>query len=417
MNGYDAGKAMMKLMIVLYLLHKLLPIASEYMPTMVYFAVFLATALMTLYTALNSRLSYWIVIALLLFAPSVFDAYDLMQHASMTNTAKFLYGEAQIYIQIVIALIYIKLMNGREKKRMLRFLFLAYLLTAFCTAAACIQTPNVARIITGDSGGAAYHLYRRNNVGDFVFAYEFILLTPLLICCIKNRRLNRAGGLMLLVFCGLAVLEMQFTLGLMLFVVFASTLFLPRLKRKHVWWIVLGAGFVFLFARPFLADLFDSLGKQVDNRSFASRFEYIAVVLRGEQIPKALESDAGARFDLYMLSFREFLSDPLGHWGKGVTGGHSYILDRAAKYGLAGLMAIAAMYVAMYSIFLKPYRESSCYPYLLLGFLASIVMATINTKTFMFIFVCVYPLFAQVYTESEKSAAYHPFYQRSIQER
>lgn len=404
MNRTYVSKAIMRSAIVLYLLHKLLPIIGVYMPTMVYFALFLVTALTTLYAALNSKVSYEVMVSLLLFIPSVFDMFYFMLHSPTVDTAKFLYGEAQIYIQIVIALVYIKLMSTREQKKLLYITLTAYFLTALSTGIACTFTPNAARIITGSSNIAIYQQYRKQNVGDFVFAYEFILLTPLLICCIKNKKMNRLGGIALLLFCSWVVLEMQFTLGLILFAVFVFTLLLPRLKRQHILLLSLLAICILLFARPLLADFFDHLGKSVDNLSFSSRFEYIATILRGDKITKTLESKAGSRFDLYMLSLQEFLRNPLGHWGAGTEGGHSYILDRAARYGVPGLLSIAIMYIAMYRFFIQPYRKSSCYAYLLLGFLLSIVLAAINTKTFMFIFVFVYPLFAQVYSAQENHA-------------
>jgi len=403
MNEFDINKAIMKLTIVLYLLHRLLPIVGYLMPMPIYLAVFLLTALMTLYTVFNSKVYHWATVSLLLFIPSIFDAFYLFIQSTPVDTSKYLYGEAQTYIHIVIALVYTKLMDSRENKRLLFVILGSYLLTAICTAIVCTQMPNVARIITGNSESAVYYKYRRQNVGDFVFAYEFILLTPLLICCVKNKRINRVIGVLLLVFFGWVVLQLQFTLGVILFAVFVFTLLLPRLKIQYVSGIVLATAVVFLFARPMLGDIFDYLSENVGNDDFANRFKYIATVLRGEEITKALEHNAGSRFDLYMLSLQEFLNNPLGHWGNGDAGGHSFVLDRAAKYGVLGLLSIVTMYIAMYRVFLTPYRNSSCYPYMVLGYLLSIVMATINTMTFMFVFVCVYPLFARVYSENEKA--------------
>lgn len=404
MIGFDINKAMMKFMIVLYLLHKLSPIVGVYMPMPVYLAVFLLTALMTLYAAVNSNASYWATLSLALFIPSVFEMFYLFINTTPVDTAKYLYGEAQLYIQIVIVLIYTKVMDSHAQKRLLCLIFGAYFVTALCTGIICTQTPNVARIITGASQSEVYYVYRKQNVGDFVFAYEFILMTPLLICCLKNKRINRVLGLAMLLFFGWVVLRMQFTLGLILFVVCAVTLLLPRLKVSHIIFLVLCTAVIFLFARPMLGDLFEYFSVKVTNRDMSTRFEYIATVLRGEEISETLEHHAGTRFDRYVRSLQAFLTNPLGHWGSGDDGGHSFLLDRAAWFGLPGLGAIAMMYTAMHSFFLKPYRNSSCYPYLLLGFLLSIVMAVINTMTFMFVFVCVYPLFAQVYSQNDRAS-------------
>ena len=404
MNEFDVSKAVMKLMIILYLLHKLLPVVGYYMSMPIYLAVFLLTALMTLYMAFNSKVSHWATISLVLFFPSVFDALYVFFNSTPVDTAKYLYGEAQVYIFIVIALLHTKLLDSRSNKKLLMVIMGAYFLTALSTGIVCTQTPNVARIITGHSESEIYYAYRKQNVGDFVFTYEFILLTPLLACCLKNKTINRMFGIALMIFIGWVVLKMQFTLGIILFATITLTLLLPRLKVNHIVFLVFCITAIFLFARPLLGDMFEYLSGTVENKDIASRFEYIETILRGEEISRALENNAGTRFERYIRSLQAFLNNPLGHWGTGDNGGHSYILDRAAMFGLPGLVAIAVMYFSMYNIFLKPYHNSSCYPYLLLGFLLSIVMATINTMTFMFIFVCVYPLFARVYSENERTA-------------
>lgn len=389
----------MKIMVVLHLLHKLLPIVGEYMPMPVYLMVFMLATLTVMYTVLTSRYAGLAITTLLVFLPSVFQLIYIVSAQGMTEGARYLYGEAQTYLYAIISILYMNLFDIKASRRLLGIILVAYIITGITSAIACTVMPNIVRIITADSGEEIYYQYRRMNVGEFSFAYEFILLTPLLICGIKSKRINGLLGVLLLIFVAFVVLQMQFTLGLILYAVILSTLLLPKLSSRYVMMLLLSGIVLVLISRTLIADGFDFLSTVVDNSSFSTRFEYIATVLRGEEVSSKLENNAGTRYDLYLMSLEAFLENPLfGHWGNGSLGGHSYILDNAARFGIPGVLSICIMYYTVYKFFLKPFKHNICYAYMLIGYFLSIVMAIINTKPFLIIFTCVYPLFAHVFS-------------------
>lgn len=406
MDSKTVSLVVMKAAVVLFFLHKLLPIVGANMPMPVYLAIFLLVMLTVMYTMLTSKYSGVAIAALLIFMPSVFQTVYIASAQGLTAATKYLYGEAQTYLYIVIAAMYICVCEMKNCRKLILLILLSYFITGATSAIACTLVPNIVRILTANTSEAIYAQYRKLNVGEFSFAYEFILLMPLLICAIKYRRINRLLGIGLLIFMGVVVLQMQFTLGVILYVVMLFVLLLPKLSTRKVTLIFIIVLAVFIFGGEYIAAAFDHIAGIAKNselaRPFASRFEYIAEVFRGGEISTELENTAGTRYDRYLASLQAFLDNPLwGHWGNGANGGHSYILDSAAMYGLLGVFSIAIMYYMIYKLFLKPFCMSQCYPYMMIGYVLSIVMATINTKTFLIILACIYPLFAHVYSWSE----------------
>ena len=100
-----------------------------------------------------------------------------------------------------------------------------------------------------------------------------------------------------------------------------------------------------------------------------------------------LGTDAVDNFDdnrdeLYMYSINMFLKSPLFgvlFGGKMVTGGHSFILDNLALYGMVGGGLMAMMYRGIYLRFIKPLSERPGYCILVWSFIQTIALSTINT--------------------------------------
>ena len=85
-----------------------------------------------------------------------------------------------------------------------------------------------------------------------------------------------------------------------------------------------------------------------------------------------------------------------GGWFSASVGGHSYVFDTLGMFGILGVLGLVIMYRTIYKSFIYRYREEDYYPYLYYIFLLAVFMACINPKSYLFIFVCIIPLFGFV---------------------
>ena len=86
----------------------------------------------------------------------------------------------------------------------------------------------------------------------------------------------------------------------------------------------------------------------------------------------ALEGLEDKRSTLYWFSFRLFLRNPVfGTMPTGyhITGGHSFILDSLAHYGLVGAAILFFMYRAIYNEFYRPFSDKAGYGFVIYSFL------------------------------------------------
>ena len=82
-------------------------------------------------------------------------------------------------------------------------------------------------------------------------------------------------------------------------------------------------------------------------------------------------------------------------------GGHSFILDSMARFGILGFLAIVWMFKRLYRIFILPYGKRPEYIYILTVFLLNIIQCMINTISIEFVFVFLIPLLMSVMPEKK----------------
>lgn len=93
-------------------------------------------------------------------------------------------------------------------------------------------------------------------------------------------------------------------------------------------------------------------GKGAAGQAFAKFSQLISSIFwgfAGEDVASSLEAASSNRVSLLVTSFKTFLKNPvMGHGFSGVgdlaVGGHSFLFDTAATFGLAGLLPILAFF-------------------------------------------------------------------------
>lgn len=386
---------LLDLLVIGYLAHKLFPAVGYYMPAAVYAGLFLLTVLFLLPSIAKTFTSAVTLRMLCIFSVSLLTMVRYGLGGSIATIPVYLYGELQIVLFSWIALWYSSHADPVRAKRILGFIFLAYIITSVTTYIGCVNNPLASRYMAANAGDDVNYLYYTSlNIGSFTFVYELVLLTPLVIYLLKSKNINRLLGVLSLVGIGAVIVITEYTTALLVFAFSLLLLFVRRLTSKKIL-IFLVCLIVFIVLNTLvLADVFKQLSQSMESDStVGDRFAYLADVLSG----KGSSDDGYDRMALYEISWDTFWNtDLLGDWGGNGAGGHSFVLDSLAHFGIVGLAAVVLMYRAIYKLVLQPYKGQNFYPYLFWLYCIGIFMAIINPKTYLFIFIGLIPLFARV---------------------
>ena len=270
-------------------------------------------------------------------------------------------------------------------------LAIATLVTIVTTIIGSIVYPDAPRYLaTVDSDDPLLRTYNYINLGGYEFVYTCVLLYPLVIFAYKQKRLRLVWAILAAVLVLALALNSGYTTALLLWMVTTATFFLPKKlnKRGVLFLLIVTILAIILFFTLFSTGI-KSLAKLIDNEDIAYRLEALS---GGSEGIRASEDD---RISLYELSLKAFFKSPL--FGnilgkKSINGGHSFILDFAAQYGLIGIILLIVMYRLIYVHFYKPFERVQGYGYILWMFLQTLILSTVNTGMWINILAWFIPL-------------------------
>lgn len=394
---------------VLYLAHKVLPAVGAYMPGIVYAAVFVLVAIVIKPIWISgSRIQAETISVFPLISIAVLDLINIyLLKSNIVGAVFFLYGELQSFLFTLIGLYYICYCSLFQRKMLLRVVLGMYIVTAITTAIGCTIYPNAARILatTSDTNSVWYLLYTKSNIGGFSFTYEIVLLTPIFIYLLKSKRINFLLGIACVSLIGWEAYCSEYTTALLLYLVCLSLLFIGKLNKSKFIIMVMIAIFLLTVGRDMLASGLMYLTGKIESQTVISRLDYLIASLNGTEYSNFSES--GDRIALYLSSIDAFISSGfMGTWFKVQSGGHSYILDNIAIYGVVGIAAIWGQYKCIYNLYIRNQKMNDHYYYLLWMFFMAIILAIVNTKPFFIIFTVIIALLNSI-IEDEKLEEYY----------
>lgn len=381
------------LLVILYFLHKLLPAVGYYMPGIVYFGIF-ALLFMLSFNRIGIIKKLNVLGSMsLLFLGALLECVKYALAGSVMSAPIYLYGEFQILLFGLAILSYDAASREYKKKYLFWFVVACYVFTAITTTLGNIRYSIPSRLLaTTDSADSA--LYLSQNIGSFTFVYELVLVTPLFIYMFKKNIINRFISVGLVVMFGLTIIKTEYTTALLLFVLSMILFFIPNLTNSKIFIALMIFVVLLIFNSTYIAEFLRNIGQSLKSEVLATRLDELAAILSGDDI--VITGNAGTRTELYKKSFNTIVNSYFaGGWDSAVVGGHSYILDTMAKFGFLGAFTIVVMYKTVYSLFIKPYKTKDFYCYLLYIYLVAIVLAFINPKIYLFVFIAVFPLFAK----------------------
>ena len=256
---------------------------------------------------------------------------------------------------------------------------LVYFITAITTYFGCMRNPGAARTLAtiASSQDPIAVFYNWQNIGGYTFVYSAVLLYPALIIAFKRRKFHLVISLLGTAMLFMVSIQAEYALSLTLLIFTTSLYFIKRdLSRDGFIKIAVILIITVVFFSSVLVALMNYVGTVTGNEEMT---EKMVAIFSGNDALDELDDN---RASLYWFSFNLFLTHPLfGTFPTGyhVTGGHSFILDTLAHYGLVGATLLFLMYRGIFKVFYYPFSDRDGYGFVIYSFLLPIGLSTVNT--------------------------------------
>ena len=289
------------------------------------------------------------------------------------------YSSMAMLAPLLFGMLLMKETGGKAIRFLAFAVAIAVVVTAITTILGSIIYPDAARYLAtvAETDDPKLRLFNRINLGGYNFIYTAILLYPAVIFAFKQKKLRLIWAVLLSILMLSLALNSGYTTAFLLWIATTSMFFFPRnLKKRWVLVLLIATivGIVIFFS--FFSSGIKSLSKMVDNEDISYRLEALSGGSEG------IEASDDNRILFYRASMEAFLNSPFfGAMISGgyVGGGHSFILDFLAYYGLIGAVLLIVMYRIIYVNFYKPFEHLPGYGYIFWMFLQALVLSTINT--------------------------------------
>lgn len=382
------------LIIIFVLLYSIMPVVARFVSSTLstYFYMAVLLLLVAFIVFANSKVSFNKNLYLIL----PFVVWQLLLYFVTAESIVIWGYQAMLACVPILLGVYVLQYRGREIGFFAKLIFLVFIITIITTIVGLQQYPDAARWLAtaSSSDESKLILYEWKNIGGYDFVYSVVLLYPLLIFAYKRKKIGlvlsgciSAGIFIMLIFA-------EYTTALLLFLITTVLFFVKRkLSGKEVGVLIVVAFLLCIVFSKYVSEFLLWLGDTLNNDVFTPRLYALA---GGQEGLQAAEDN---RLLLYTSSINTFMSNPLlgtfmtGGYG---TGGHSFILDTLAQFGLMGAAVLYFMYNRLYVIFYKPLKEEEGYGYILWAFVQAILLSTINTGMWLNVLALYIPILVYV---------------------
>ena len=299
----------------------------------------------------------------------------------------------------------------RTRNRPLLYYFFILLLltiitTIITTNIGCYKYPGIIRSVVGfGKESPQYFISLINNIGGFDFIYSLVLYTPIFIFFFKYKNKLRYSmmigvlSFLTVLVIGQTLLYAEFSLAIVFYILSLILFFMPRILMFKKFLLIISFAVVsFFIMRPVIVEGLINISEKIESSAVSGRIYDLSISLQGEEVDD--KSDINSRMERYQKSIDGFIQNPLGIWDHyDSAGGHSFILDTIAEYGVLGVFLLAIMFFSIFRNFVLPYKNKTFYGYILFPFGVSVLLALLNPHVYFDFFTFFTPLCFYVYTK------------------
>lgn len=361
-------------LLIFYLLWEM-PILALYMNTYVAMVLMVFLVAAVLLSVKPYRLSMSLTTIVIIYLAMTFLR-------DYVNNAQFVYNLWSRFLDFAPIVIGLQLvLNKADKvvKKIVPVIIITYTVTAITTYIGLETFPDASRILA--TGEDHYLTYYKYNIGGFGFIYSLVVLHPMIVCVL--RRKNKILSILFTLCAGLCIFKSAYTTATLLFLASCVVYLFPLhgdMTKAKKWIRVIVIGLVFLL---FLApELLEALAEWDLLESSSKKLKDIAEILRSGSGPSSTSS-ASAREEVYNKSVQAFVSSPIfGNvpFGSVNSGGHSFLLDSMADWGIFGGIMVAAVYLSFRGAFKTVASGSSVYYFSVASLGLAAILGVLNPE-------------------------------------
>lgn len=397
----NANKFPIFILAVIFILHSMPMLGIRY-PTIIWASIVVLLFTILLY---NVGIKAVLKIFPIFFIPLL----DIFIKGN--DISSYIWGISTFLPNMILPMLAIYL-HRRNDVKMSGWLFFIYvvvnLITCFTTYWGCKMYPGASRDLAGGDASNLpfFNVYMNANIGGFGFVYSLVLFFVLTICTIKNHRTMIKGRQMLVIAIifsigiVMAVIAAEYTIAIIV-TCLCSLLFFVRRKfnfKRILFWVI-SLLFIFSMFKLIIVEGLKIIADETDSYLLTHRLTDISLYLEGKHTQD--NSDLDVRAELYTKSLTSFINNPLGGWTFNCMGGHSYIFDTLAKYGLIGFSFLIVSLGLIYSNYIKPLVGTFVYGYAQICFVVFIIFASLNPKVFTEFFLFVLPMYSLLFANRD----------------
>jgi oligosaccharide repeat unit polymerase len=399
--GNTPNTRIMVLAYLYYLAIILLPILQSYVSVYLQiFAVFVVTLTFLLRSYLNKYLVFILPFVTLILLQTVMWVNN-NSNFEIQNLILLVYENFVVYIPMLVAYYLIETNNKEASKAIIKVIIIFTSVTLVSSIIGLHNIPMAARMIaTPTTSYEELFSFRRMNIGGFAFVYTCLFFIPMLIASYKMKKIKFWHLFIGLGLISYYVVLTQYATAVLLLILSLVSLFFPKkIPIKKMVIILVVILITIILTRTYIANMLYYISGR-SSYILQVKISAFADVIAGVENNTA---SLAIRQMVYEKSFNAFLKHPL--FGSFLTndnyvyGGHSFILDTLAQFGIFGLIILGLIYGSILKYLYLPFKKSPFFGYMVWTYLLCILLAIINPWENIFVIALAVPLSAYVLQE------------------
>ena len=351
-----------------------MPIVAIYMNTYVAMIILVVSFILVVFATRYYRVPLTLTITMLVYMLLSFLIFEFRGMSILNNV----WSQFLIFWPIVIGIQIVLHKLDWVVKITVPLIIITQVITIITTYLGLEIFPEASRLL---ATGQNVDLYYRYNIGGFSFIYSLAILHPIVVGILRIKGRNLLCVLYTVI-TALCVFRSAYTLAALLFIISCVAYVLPlsvdkrKIKNRMVLIVI-----CLILVLVFIPTILDSLARWDLLEGSSSKIQDIANIFRGEETQ---DNDTSARMSAYMESFEAiwdsaFMGSVILN-GKEQSGGHSFILDYIANWGILGIGIIASLYGSFHKVYKHLSAKKEIYGFVILSLVLSFVLAIVNPK-------------------------------------
>lgn len=243
-------------------------------------------------------------------------------------------------------------------------------------------------------------LYQSYNMGTFSFVYTIVILFPLILYMLRCYGKKRLHYFIIGLVVVAVIIKTEYTTALILLLSSFMLFLLPKnFSFRQLTLLSIGFVVIVLAYSTLLPSILRLIAEFSGSEQVAERLTSISEVRTGGGLDD--NSDLSQRVELWTESWKLFTNNLLLGTGN-ESGGHSFILDNMAKYGLLGFISVIIVFRKMFKMCVKKYKSYEVYGYALFALIINVTQCLLNPVMNYFAFTFVIPLFCVYFMKFEE---------------